>query len=66
MDPILDKTKTVDLTIHECVLLRNALRGYISMMFEYVKDDLDGCKYVGAVCHEKVISDAITVFGKLT
>lgn len=65
MDEILDRIKTVELTVSECVLIRNALRQYVSFISEHVKDDLYENKYCSAVVHEKVIADAIQVFGKM-
>ena len=61
----LDEERTVTLTVAEIVLLRNALRGYVKKLQEYITEDLDNCEVAAAIVQERMISDAIEIFGKL-
>lgn len=61
----LDEERTVTLTIAEIVLLRNALRGYVKKLQEYITEDLDNCEVAAAIVQERRIADAIKIFGKL-
>lgn len=61
----LDEKVNVELTVSEIVLMRDALRGYVEKLQGYVRDGLNKCDVAAAVVHEKRITEAIEIFGKL-
>lgn len=65
MEDILNKTKSIELTVSECVIARQALREYAKHMFGYVQEAMAQNDVAAAIIHEKTISEIMQTFGKL-
>ena len=65
MDNQLDAKRNVELTVADCVVVRQALRNFVEIMGERVMDALNENNYAAAVIHNERIADAIKVFGKV-